>query len=158
MNNDGLRDLLNPQSYIWYKNGNTFTNDYSRFNYSINKTILGQFTPDGNPDFAVGGIGGKITLYNQRFDEKMEYLVEIPVTGANITTTTNFREMTSFDREGWCARGYSWGNRLDLDARVCLIGPVWLGLQTQYQTHTYDLSGNQQGGLWTGALQLACRF
>jgi hypothetical protein len=66
--------------------------------------------------------------------------------------------LTSFDREGWCARGYSWGNRLDLDARVCLIGPVWLGLQTQYQTHTYDLSGNQQGGLWTGALQLACRF
>ena len=100
MNNDGLRDLLNPQSYIWYKNGNTFTNDYSRFNYSINKTILGQFTPDGNPDFAVGGIGGKITLYNQRFDEKMEYLVEHPITGANITSTTNFRDMTSFDRDG----------------------------------------------------------
>jgi hypothetical protein len=143
MNHDGQTDILNPESYIWYRNGNSYSNDYMRTNYSVGKGVLGQITPDGNPDIIVGAAGGKITVYNQRFDEKMAFYKEHTVTGANITYSSTFRDILAYDREG------------DGDDDIlCSIENYFFWLVNEGETFSQEsINNNLQGSrLWIGDL------
>ncbi|MFM9985432.1 MAG: T9SS type A sorting domain-containing protein [Flavobacteriales bacterium] len=99
INYDGERDLVNRFSNIWHGNNGDFEQAYVRRNGYGQKIVPGQYSPDGNMDLVSPSVNGYLFLFNQLFDEKVDYAYDEIITGANIDFSTSFREVLSYDKD-----------------------------------------------------------
>lgn len=102
INQDGYKDLIATSIDIWYGTDSpyVFELEYTSYNTASGPMGIGNLTNDNNPDVVLGGHNGLVTIFNQRYDELIEHNYSLSLTGANITFSTQMKDIIPFDREG----------------------------------------------------------
>jgi hypothetical protein len=102
INQDGFKDLIATSVDIWYGTASlyVFELEYTSYNTASGPMGIGNLTNDNNPDVVIGGHNGLVTIFNQRYDELIEHNYSLSLTGANITFSTQMKDIIPFDREG----------------------------------------------------------
>jgi hypothetical protein len=96
---DGLLDLLTRFREVWRRDGATYSHWYNANGMASQQVVAAQISPEGNADIVTIAGGGQVSLFVQRFDEKFEHGTDLYITGTNITISTPFKEVESFDKD-----------------------------------------------------------
>lgn len=140
---DGQQDAFTKFRDIWRRVGTSYSRWYDANGMASQQVVAAQISPEGNADVITVAGGAQVSLFVQRFDEKFEHGKNQYITGTNITTSTPFKEVEAFDKDGD-------GD----DDLLCVVGNHLTWLVNNNGTFTQQSVSTDANGvaLWVGDL------